>query len=143
MSTRGENAILSTMKLTDEDDSVVVSIDGQGVFTIDDIDQLNEKSVEGLCRVLRRLGGTTGIVSNPGVAVSAMADANLQGMIYYTNHFKSIGCTCKHAHVDLSKVRTMYHHREIEESHKDPEVIPNIDPREWTKTLLTVEEYIR
>ena len=31
----------------------------------------------------------------------------------------------------------------MEESHKDPKVVPTIDPRHWPKTLETVEEYIR
>ena len=37
--------------------------------------------MEGLCRVLRSPGGNTGGVSNPGVAVSAMNEANLQGVM--------------------------------------------------------------
>ena len=82
-------------------------------------------------------------MSNPGVAVSAMAEANLQGMIYYIKHFKIIGRTCMHADIKISKVRTMYHQREIDEYHKDPEVVPALDPRDWPKTLETVEEYIR
>ena len=28
----------------------------------------------------------------------------------------------------------------MEESHKDPEVGPTVDPRDWPKTLETVEE---
>ena len=98
--------------------------------------------MEGICQVLRRHGGTTGGVSNPGVTVSVMADANLQGMVYYINQFKRIGCTRTHAYVDLSKIRAMYHQRYMEESHKDPEVVHTIDPRDWPKTLETVEEYI-
>ena len=37
----------------------------------------------------------------------------------------------------------MYHHRDIEESHKDPEVVPTIDPRDWLKNLETVDDYTR
>ena len=82
MSTRGAKGVLSRMKMTDKVVAVVVAKYGQGLITIDDFAQFNEKSVEGLCRVLRGPGGTTGGVSNPGVAVSAMAEANLQGIIY-------------------------------------------------------------
>ena len=60
MAIMGANAMLSIMKLTDEAIGVVVAKDGQGIIIIDDFAQLNEKSVEGLCRVLKRLGGTTG-----------------------------------------------------------------------------------
>ena len=47
------------MKLTEEAVGVVVDKNGQGIVTNDDFTQLNEKSVEGIFRVLRRPGGTT------------------------------------------------------------------------------------
>ena len=81
------------MNLTDEAVGVIFDNDGQGIITIDDFSQLNEKYVEGLCRVLRRPGGPIGGVSNPEVAVSEMAEENLQGMNYYIKHFKRIGST--------------------------------------------------
>ena len=90
------------MKLTEEAVAVIVANNSQGLITIDYFAHLNDKSVEGLCWVLRRPGGTTRGVFNPGVAVSEMDEANLQGMIYYINHFKRIGHTCTHADVDLS-----------------------------------------
>ena len=71
------------MKLTDKDVAVVVANNGQRLIKIDDFAQLNQKYVEGLCWVLRRPEGPTGGVSNPGFAVSAMAEANLQSMISY------------------------------------------------------------
>ena len=81
-------------------------------------------------------------MSNTWVAVSAMSEANLQGMIYYIKHYKSIWRTCTHADVELSKVGAMYHQRDMEESHKDPELVPTVDRRDWPKTLEMVEEYI-
>ena len=48
-----------------------------------------------------------------------------------------------HSDVELSKVRGMYHQRDMEESHKNPEVVTTVDPREWPKTLETMEYYIR
>ena len=48
-----------------------------------------------------------------------------------------------HADVDLSKVRAMYHQRDIEESHTNPKVVTTVDPRDWNKTLEMVEKYIR
>ena len=86
--------------------------------------------MEGLCRVLRSPGGTTGGVSNPGVTVSAIAKENLQGMIYYIKTFKRIVRTCTHTDVELSQVRAMYHRQDMEESHKEPGVVPIIDPRD-------------
>ena len=84
-------AMLSIMKLTDKAVGVVVSNNGQGRITIDDFAQLNEKSVEGLFRVLWRPGGTIYGVSNPRIAVSAMAEVKLQGIIYYIQISKGLG----------------------------------------------------
>ena len=70
------------MRLNDEAVAVIVANYVQGLITIDDFYQLNEKSVEGLFRVLRSHGETSGGVSKPGVVVSAISEANQQGMIY-------------------------------------------------------------
>ena len=99
--------------------------------------------MEGICRFLQRTGGTTGGVYNPGVVVSAMDEANLQGMIYYIKHFKRIWRTCTHADVELDKVNGMYHHGDTEEDHNYTEVVPTVDRKDWTNTLETVEGYIR
>ena len=69
-----------------------------------------------------------------------MAEANLQGIIYHIKHLKKIGRTYTHANVDLTKVRAIYHQRDMKEDHKEPEVVPNVDPKDWLKILETVEE---
>ena len=75
--------------------------------------------------------------------MSAISEANPQGIIYYIKHFKRIGCACTHDDVDLEKVCAMYHQRGMVKSHKEPEVIPTVYQKECPKTLETVEEYIR
>ena len=82
-------------------------------------------------------------VSNPGVEVSAMDKANLQGMIYYIKHFKRIGRMCTYTDVELSKFCTIYHQRDVEEVHKYLKVVPNFNPRDCPKTLKTMKDYIR
>ena len=52
MVTRNTEAVLARMNITGKDVGVVVAYNGQGLITIDDFSQLNNKSVEGLCRVL-------------------------------------------------------------------------------------------
>ena len=37
----------------------------------------------------------------------------------------------------------MFHQRYMEEAHKDPEVVPTFNTRDWPNTLETAEEYIR
>ena len=124
MSTINAKTMLAQMKLTDEAVGAIVANDGQGLIKI-----LNEKSVEGLCKVLQKSGGTAEEVSNSGVVVSSMAEANLQGTIYYIKNSKRIGRTCTHANVDLVTVRAIYYHQDMEEAHKDPEVVPTVDPK--------------
>ena len=77
---------------------------------------------------------------NTEVAVSAMAEANLQGIINYIKYFKRIGRTCTHADVDHGKVCAMYHQQDMEEAHKYPEVVPIVNTKDWPKTLETAEE---
>ena len=72
-----------------------------------------------------------------------MAKANLQGMIYYINHFKRIGRTCTRDDVKIAKVCTMYHQWDMEESYRDPEVVPTVNPKDLPNNLETVEEYTR
>ena len=84
-----------------------------------------------------------GGVSNPRVEVSQMAEANLQGVVYYIKHSNGIGRICTHANVDIAKFRIMYHQRYMGETHKYPEVVPTSNPKDWPKTLETVEECIR
>ena len=67
MNTRNAKAMLSKLKLTDESVGVVVSNDGQGLITVDDFAQVNEKYVEDLCRVLQRPKGNTGGGPIPGL----------------------------------------------------------------------------
>ena len=49
--------MLDRMKLTDEYIGAVVVNYGQGIMTIDDSYELNEKYVEVICRVLQRPWG--------------------------------------------------------------------------------------
>ena len=108
MVNRYSNTMISRLKPTGQADGVVVANDGQGLITIDDSSQLNDKYVEGLCRDLPTPGGNTRGVLNYGVVVSEMTKANQQGMIYYIKYFKSIEHTCTHADVELTNVCALY-----------------------------------
>ena len=134
--------MLARTNLTYEAVGAVVANDGQGIIMIDVFAQSNEKSAEGLFRVLRSPGETKIVVSNPGVSVSEIAETNLQGMIYYIKTFKKIGRTCTHADVELANVRALNHQRDVGKTHKEPEFVPTVDPKVCPKTLETVEKYI-
>ena len=64
-------------------------------------------------------------------------------MIYYIKHFKRIKRTCTKADVEISKIRDIYHQRDMGEYHKNPKVVPTVDLRDCPKTLETVDDYIR
>ena len=64
-------------------------------------------------------------------------------MVYYIQKIKRIGRTCKHVDVYLNNIGEVYHQLDMEEAHKDPKVVPTVDPKYWPKTLETVAEYIR
>ena len=42
---------------------------------------------------------------------------------------------CTHTDIDISKVRAMYNQWDMGEPHKDPEVIPTVNPRDCPNTL--------
>ena len=115
MSTINAKTMLAQMKLTDEAVGAVVANDGQGLIKI-----LNEKSVEGLCKVLQKSGGTAEEVSNSGVVVSSMAEANLQGTIYYIKNSKRIWRTCMHDDIDKAKICMIHYPQDMEEAQEDP-----------------------
>ena len=37
--------------------------------------------------------------------------------------------------IELSKFIVMYYQQDMDESHKDPEVVPTFDTKDWPKTL--------
>ena len=143
MATRGAKAMLSILKLIDKAVGVVVADNGKGISTNWWFFPVEWEICRGCLPSTKKAWRYYWGMSNPGVSVSDMAEANLKDIIYYINHFKMIVHTCTHIDVDLSKVRAMYHQWDMEEYHKEPKVVPTADLRYWRKTLETVEEYIR
>ena len=54
--------------------------------------------------------------------------------------YNRIGCTKTHTDFEIAKVLVIYYQQYMEEFHKYPEVVPNVDPKDWLKILETVEE---
>ena len=136
--------IIGRTKLTDDSATVAFAEKGQGITYRNDFSQLDEKSVENLCRVLcRPRGSIMGGPSNNGIAVLVMAETNLQGVLYFINHHTRFDRTYNYANVALTQVGKLYHQNDMEKSKRYPNVVPDIASKDWSRTLETVVEYIR
>ncbi len=45
--------------------------------------------------------------------------------------------------ITVDKVRRFPHLRETKNDHSDPEELPKLDPKNWSKTLEAIQEYLR
>ena len=131
---------------------------GQNILSLEDIRELDESRCSNLCKNLRRPGGTIpnlaaqgpnpppGIqenIPNPGLAVSESAEFNLQLAVYFLRHQQRVSRPVPIGSVTLNAVRALRVTREAEEKHKNPTVLPKIDPKDWPKTIDGIQDYLR
>ena len=122
--------MLGNINLNADAANVVIMEKGQKISSMDGFSQLDEKSVETLCRVLHwSRWSITGVSANNGAAVLVMAATNLQEMLYFINHPKRVGRILNYDYVALIKVCKLYCQHEMEEAHKNPDFVPAIDPK--------------
>jgi hypothetical protein len=145
-------ALLQRLRFTIAASTTIVN--DQGIDSLAELEILSDEDAEGLCKVVRRPGGSVpnpnagGIGQPPtipaaGENVSMMAEANLKLCGYFLRHQKRIGRTADYVAVTLDAVRQMKDLKESEKDHVDPTVVPDIDLKDMTTTLESVEEYIR
>ncbi len=72
-----------------------------------------------------------------------MAKANLKRMIYQLRHVACCSWPITCANVTLVSVCKLAMQAEMEESYKDPVMIPVIEPKNWPKTFKTIDEYFQ
>ena len=136
--------MLQRMSLSIEAATQVTAIDGQNLSDVNDLLQLEDKDIETLCRVIRRPGGTNAAGNaNPGISVSAMAEANLKRMIYELRHVARCSRTIVWGDITLVSTRKLVRQAEMEGSHRDPVALPTIEPKNWPKTFEAIDEYFR
>ena len=108
-------ALLVRMGFTNNAAERVVAADGQGLVSIEDFQQMDEKTIESCMKGIRRPGG-----NGVGFPVSGMAEQNFRNMIKYVKHFQRINRTLTQADITLVKVRSFQHQTNIEDKHTDP-----------------------
>ena len=144
-------AALQRMGLTAA--AALLVTDDQEMNSLEEFAILKEDEVENLCKVIRHPGGTMAnpnagaagqpaTIPNPGSLVSLCAENNLKMMCYYLCYKSRTSRTVGAADVTLENVRAYRDHKEWEENHKDVEA-PEINSKDWPRTIDSIEEYLR
>jgi hypothetical protein len=130
-------------------------VDDQGIDTIEEVRFLTDEEAEGLCRVVRKPGGTIpnpnagaagqpAEIPNPGNAVSKRAENNLKLACFLLRHRTRISRPIDAAGVTLALVRAMRDLKQVEDDHEDPHPPDNlINEKDWPKTIDGLQEYLR
>ena len=101
--------MLQRMGLSLEAANEVTSVVGRNISVLEDSQQLEEKDVKTLCRVIRRPGGTdtAGNLAR-GMQVLAMAEANLKHiMTYQIHHTVRVSCLVVWTDITLVSIRNL------------------------------------
>lgn len=123
--------------------------DVQGYNTLDELADLDDEEVKSLCKVIRRPGGTIAVagrgggnVPNPGTVVSLKAENNLILACYFLNYKKRTSRQLMANDITNANVRMIKSLKDWETSHKDV-AAPEIDGRDWPRTIEALEEWLR
>ena len=127
--------------------------DDQGLDTLSEFAILKDDEVEHLCKVTRRPGGTVAnpqaavagqppTIPNPGIAVSLRAENNLKLMCYFLRYKQRTSRVLAAAEITLDNVRAYHAHKDWEDEHEDTEA-PEINPRNWPRTIDAIKNWLR
>ena len=144
---------LDRLGFSDEARTYITDVDGQGYSELSEFTQLTDEEVENLCKVTRRPGGTIpnpnggdpgqpDDIPNPGMAVSLRAENNLKLMCYYLRFKERTSRVVTANDITLANIRALRHHIEWEDTHDDVDP-PEINEKDWPKTIEAIEEYLR
>ena len=119
--------------------------DVQGVNAISEWKEMDDEAITTLCKVLRRPGGTAaGGGADPGVMVSARAETNLKLAVFFMKHQERVSRGVQWSDVTLSEIRKLSRQREMEDKTSDSGTAdtPKVDPKDWSKTMESLVEYL-
>ena len=63
--------------------------------------------------------------------------------MYFLRHQQRVSRPVPIGSVTLNAVRALRVTKEAEEKHKNPTVLPKIDPKDWPKTINGIQDYLR
>lgn len=126
----------------------------QGIDTIEELRNLDEAAVKGLCQALKKPGGTIpnpnagapgapAEINNPGFNVSIKAEENLKLAVYFIRHQFRVSRPVVVGVITSDSVRALKDLKAAEEGHTEPTEKPVINADNWPRTLDEVEEYLR
>lgn len=149
-------ALRDALERLDFTDAAALAItDNQGINTIAEFRLLTDDKVTVLCKTIRRPGGTIANtnaailagqpanIPNPGIPVSLKAENNLMLLCYFLRYKERTSREIAAADIQLEDVRALTTHKEWEENHKKDADPPEIDAKDWSKTMDAIEEYLR
>jgi len=120
----------------------------QDLDSLEELAFMTDEKVENLCKVLRRPGGTIpnpdggNPLPNPGHPVSQRAEDNLQLACYLLRFRQRTSRATLADMITLENVRSLKELKAWEKDHTDVEK-PEINPKDWPKTIESIEEYLR
>ena len=128
-------------------------VEDQGIDSLEEIRLMTDDKIESLCKIVRRPGGTIPVVgaaagapavqNNPGVSVNQRAENHLKLTSFFLRHKVRVSRNVIPADITFVNIRTVRELREFESTYKVPTETPTINAKDWSKTMESIEEYLR
>ena len=138
------NSTIDILKWTTFGDPAVEAIyNEQGVKEVKYFGGLDKELVFTMYKVLHITGGQAqGSGENHRVSVSAMAETDVQIMVYFIHNRKRFSRPYLYNNVILDNIRKLNFQCDMKKSHQGTEAITTVNSKDWPKDLEADEECI-
>ena len=124
-------------------DAATYIVDSQGFDTAEDFAMLSDDEATNLCKVTRRPGGLNNQNNpNPGLTVSLKAENNLKLMCFYYRYRQRTSRPLTINLATTDTIRKYISRKRVEKEHEDP-ATPELNFKNWTRTIDVIEDYLR
>jgi hypothetical protein len=115
----------------------------ENVNSLEQLERLTDEGVETLCKAVRKPGGVNAAgAAVPGNRVSVQAQNNLTFLCYYLRYLTRVSRTTTEAAIQLNDILKLCDLRTKEKDFKDPTTVPEIDEKDWPKTMEIMKGHI-
>jgi len=128
------NAALRRIGFSDA--AAVDIIDSQGIDSLEELKVLEDKDVESLCKVVRKIGSTSGL------NISLRAETNMKLTCYCLKYQERTSRIPDPDLITLDGIRALRAFKQWELDHKDV-TAPTIHLKDWSKTVQGLVEYLK